>query len=128
MNLVGKENISNKLLKRLNKTKYSCTSLMLFLTVDMDVKKAGLDSGNIWMLPNKDMDDLHNDMQKIDILEGDEFSGLFISCTTLKDPSSFDGRYHTLEAITYINHKALISLRTKKTMNAQPNTSPLKND
>ncbi len=106
LNLVGKENISAKLLKRLTKTKYSCTSLMLFLTVDMDVKRAGLDSGNIWLLPNKDMDDLHDDMQKIDILEGDEFSGLFISCTTLKDPASFDGRYHTIEAITYINRKA----------------------
>ncbi len=106
LNLVGKENLSTKFLKRLNKTKYSCTSLMLFLTVDMDVKKAGLDSGNIWMLPNRDMDDLFDEMQKIDILEGNEFPGLFISCTTLKDPASFDGRYHTIEAITYINHKS----------------------
>ncbi|WP_394344129.1 phytoene desaturase family protein [Aureibaculum algae] len=114
LNLVGKENISAKLLKRLTKTKYSCTSLMLFLTVDMDVKKAGLDSGNIWLLPNKDMDDLHDDMQKINILEGDEFSGLFISCTTLKDPASFDGRYHTIEAITYINHKAFDKFKNEK--------------
>jgi len=114
LNLVGRENISAKLLKRLNKTKYSCTSLMLFLTVDMDVKKAGLDSGNIWMLPNRDMDELYNDMQKIDILDGDEFSGLFISCTTLKDPVSFDGRNHTIEVITYINHKAFDQFKNEK--------------
>ncbi|MET2985119.1 phytoene desaturase family protein [Aureibaculum conchae] len=113
-NLVGKENISTKLLKKLNKTKYSCTSLMLFLTVDMDVKKAGLDSGNIWLLPNRDMDDLYEEMQKVDILEGDEFPGLFISCTTLKDPASFDGRYHTIEAITYINHKAFDQFKNEK--------------
>jgi len=79
---------------------------MLFLTVDMDVTKAGIDSGNIWRLPNENMDDLYNDMQKNNILEGEEFSGMFISCTTLKDPISFDGKHHTLEAITYINYDA----------------------
>ncbi|PNQ72982.1 NAD(P)/FAD-dependent oxidoreductase [Hanstruepera neustonica] len=106
MGLIGEEYLSKRLIKKLQRTKYSCTSLMLFLTVDMDLKKAGLDSGNIWMMPNKDMDDLYEDMQKPNILEGDEFSGLFISCTTLKDPMSFDGRNHTLEVITYINYDA----------------------
>jgi phytoene dehydrogenase-like protein len=106
LNLIGKSHLSRKLLNKLNKTKYSCTSLMLFLTVDMDVKKAGIDSGNIWLMPNKDMDAIYEDMQKIDIAEGEEFSGMFISCTTLKDPISFDGKYHTLEAITYINYEA----------------------
>ena len=106
LDLIGEEHLSKKLLKKLKKTKYSCTSLMLFLTVDMDVKMAGLDSGNIWLVPNKDLDDIYDDMQKIDILEGEEFSGIFISCTSLKDPISFDGRYHTIEAITYINYDA----------------------
>lgn len=104
--LIGKEHLSNKILKKLNKTKYSCTSLMLFLTVDMDVKKAGLDSGNIWLLSDKDFDAIYEDSQDEDILKNDEFPGMFISCTTLKDPISFDGRYHTLEAITYINYDA----------------------
>ena len=35
--LIGKEHLSQKLQKKLEKTTYSCTSLMLFLTVDMDV-------------------------------------------------------------------------------------------
>lgn len=106
LNMVGKENISAKLYKKLSKTKYSCTSLMLFLTVDMDLRKSGLDSGNIWMMPNKDMDDFYAEMMEADIKKGDQFKGLFVSCTTLKDPSSFDGRYHSIEAITYINHEA----------------------
>jgi phytoene dehydrogenase-like protein len=105
-NLIGEEHLSKKILKKLNKTTYSCTSLMLFLTVDMDVKEAGLDSGNIWRIPNQNMDDSYADMQKKNILEGEEFSGMFISCTSLKDPISFDGRYHTLEAITYIHYDA----------------------
>ncbi|AXT49945.1 NAD(P)/FAD-dependent oxidoreductase [Aquimarina sp. BL5] len=106
LDLIGRNNISKKLSKRLDKTKYSCTSLMLFLTVDMDVRKAGLDSGNIWMMNNEDLDKVFEETQKIDLLEGDTFPGMFISCTTLKDPISFDGRYHTIEAITYINHKS----------------------
>ena len=104
--LIGEEHLSNKLKKKLSKTKYSCTSLMLFLTVDMDVTKLGIDSGNIWHMPNKDMDDLYTDMQKENLLEDKEFPGMFISCTTLKDPSSYDGKHHTLEAITYINYDA----------------------
>ncbi|SEK57122.1 Phytoene dehydrogenase-related protein [Aquimarina amphilecti] len=106
LDLIGKEHISKKLNKRLKKTKYSCTSLMLFLTVDMDVRKAGLDSGNIWMMKHDDLDAIFEETQKINILEGDTFPGMFISCTTLKDPISFDGRYHTIEAITYINHES----------------------
>lgn len=104
--LIGEEYLSNKLKKKLSKTKYSCTSLMLFLTVDMDVTKLGIDSGNIWHMPNEDMDDLYEVMQKKNLLEDKEFPGMFISCTTLKDPSSYDGKHHTLEAITYINYDA----------------------
>lgn len=56
LDLVGKENLSSKLVKRLSETKYSCTSLMLFLVVDMDMRKAGMDSGNIWLMPENDKD------------------------------------------------------------------------
>ncbi|WP_298540561.1 NAD(P)/FAD-dependent oxidoreductase [uncultured Aquimarina sp.] len=111
--LVGRNNISKKLSKRLDKTKYSCTSLMLFLTVDMDVRKAGLDSGNIWMMNNEDLDKVFEETQKTDLLEGDRFPGMFISCTTLKDPISFDGRYHTIEAITYINHESFNAFKNE---------------
>ncbi|MEP0265591.1 NAD(P)/FAD-dependent oxidoreductase [Dokdonia sp.] len=104
--LIGEEHLSSKLKKKLHKTKYSCTSLMLFITVAMDVTTLGMDSGNIWRMPDKDMDDLYDDMQKKDLLEDKEFPGMFISCTTLKDPISFDGKHHTIEAITYINYDA----------------------
>lgn len=104
LGLVGSENLSGKLRKRLANTRYSVTSLMLFLTVDMDVRKAGLDSGNIWMFRNQDLDQLFADMSVKDILTEDEFPGLFISCTTLKDPSSYNGRYHNLEVVTFIDY------------------------
>ncbi|MBQ0739956.1 NAD(P)/FAD-dependent oxidoreductase, partial [Aquimarina celericrescens] len=76
LDMVGRDNISNKLSKKLDKTKYSCTSLMLFLTIDMDLRNAGLDSGNIWMMSkNEDMDKQFAEMQRIDIEQGDEFAG-----------------------------------------------------
>ena len=105
-NLIGREQLSKKLIKKLDKTIYSCTSLMLFLTVDMDVRKAGLDSGNIWMMPNRDADDFYDEILGADISKGDAFEGMFISCTTLKDPSSFDGKHHSIEAITFIDYKS----------------------
>ncbi len=98
--LVGRENLSNRLKKKLDKTKYSVTSLMLFLTVDMDVTKAGIDSGNIWYMAEGDMDEIYDEMMKPNIIDGDEFLGIFVSCTTLKDPISFNGKHHTLEVIT----------------------------
>ena len=105
--LIGEKNLSSKLIKKLNRTKYSCTSLMLFLTVDMDVRKAGLDSGNIWFASdNSDADEMYGEMMRPDISTGDEFPGMFISCTTLKDPTSFDGKHHCIEAITFIDHRS----------------------
>ena len=112
--LIGKENLSLKLNKKLDKTKYSCTSLMLFLTVDLDVKKAGMDSGNIWHMPNRDMDDLYDEMQTKNLLKDKEFPGMFISCTTLKDPTSYNGKHHTIEAITFINYDAFEDFKNEK--------------
>jgi len=102
--LIGEQYLSKKLLKKLNKTKYSCTSLMLFLTVDMDLRKAGMDSGNVWMMPNRDMNRYYEEMMHADVTKGEAFEGMFISCTSLKDPTSYDGKFHTLEAITLVDY------------------------
>jgi len=102
--LIGEKYLSKKLLKKLNKTKYSCTSLMLFMTVDMDLRKSGMDSGNVWMMPNRNMNRYYEEMMQADVTKGEAFEGIFISCTSLKDPSSFDGKFHTLEAITLVDY------------------------
>jgi all-trans-retinol 13,14-reductase len=104
LQLIGKENLSKKLLQKLDKTTYSVTSLILFLTVDMDVRAAGMDSGNIWMLRNQDIDELYKEMSADDILAEESFPAVFISCTTLKDPASFNGRYHNIEVVTFIKY------------------------
>jgi all-trans-retinol 13,14-reductase len=115
LEMIGEENLSKKLSKRLNNTKYSCTSIMLFLTVDMDVRAAGLDSGNIWITPDRDTDDVYAEMMQEDITKEEAFDGFFVSCTTLKDPISFDGKYHTLEVITYLNHDSFKKFNNERT-------------
>ena len=102
--MAGHQNLSAKLLKKLHATRYSVTSLMFFISVDMDVRKAGLDSGNIWFMPDKDMDGIYEGLTKVSILETDEFDSLFISCSSLKDPLSFNGRHHTIEVVTFIDY------------------------
>lgn len=103
LKLIGKENCSKKLLKRLDKTRYSVTSLILFLTVDLEVTQFGIDSGNIWKFKNDDIDQHFDELIKGDITAGNEFPALFMSCTTLKDPVSFNGRYHNFEIVTYVD-------------------------
>ncbi|MDX6181050.1 NAD(P)/FAD-dependent oxidoreductase [Flavobacterium sp. Fl-77] len=104
LNLIGKEHLSNSLIKKLKNTKYSVTSLILFLTLDMDVTLYGIDSGNIWMMKDENDDANFDDLMSNTIAEGDSFPALFMSCTTLKDPPSFNGRYHNFEIVTYVNY------------------------
>jgi all-trans-retinol 13,14-reductase len=106
LKLIGKENISKKLQKKLTKTKYSVTSLILFLTLDVDVTKFGIDSGNIWMFEDEDIDKHFKTLTETNILDGDTFPALFASCTTIKDPVSFNGRYHNFEVVTYVDYSS----------------------
>ena len=56
------------------------------------------------MLADGDMNENFREMQETNIEDIKDFKGVFISCTTLKDPPSFDGRYHTFEVITFIGY------------------------
>lgn len=103
LKLIGKDKCSKKLINKLDKTKYSVTSLILFLTVDIDVTQFGIDSGNIWKFKDENIDGHFDELTKGNITEGDEFPALFISCTTLKDPVSFNGKYHNFEIVTYVD-------------------------
>lgn len=104
--LIGEKYLSTKLKKKLDQAKYSCTSLILFLVLDMDVAAAGLDSGNVWLMPNRDLDNFYEEMMTENLEKLELFSGMFVSCTTLKDPSTYDGRHHCLEVVTFINYDA----------------------
>jgi phytoene dehydrogenase-like protein len=103
--MIGVEKLSSNLKAKLDKTVYSVSSLIMFITIDDDVTKYGVDSGNIWMTQERDLDKQYAKISKVDLMSEEEFPALFISCSTLKDPQSFNGRYHNFEVITFIDNE-----------------------
>lgn len=116
LDMIGSQNLSQKLLSKLNKTKYSVSSLILFLVVEMDVRKAGLDTGNIWVHngQGKDDDQLFEKLLDEDFDSDSAFSSIFVSCTTLKDPAHFNGKHHTLEVIAFADFKRFKAFENKR--------------
>lgn len=114
--MVGLTRTSQKLQKKLEQTTYSVSSLILFLAVDMDVQKAGLDTGNIWVMNGADKDDdqLFNSLLEEDYSSETAFPQLFVSCTTLKDPAHYDGKHHTLEVIAFADYERFKEFEHKR--------------
>lgn len=110
--LVGRENISARLAKKVSKTEYSAPALNLFLVVDMDLRQAGMDSGNIWYSQEPDLNKVYTEFTQKDILIGDAFPAMFITSPTLKDPVSYDGKYHTLELIVFCHYHTFERFKT----------------
>lgn len=100
--LVGKELLSKGLRAKLDKTEYTTSALSLFLAVDMDLRKLGYDSGNYWWSNGTRVEPLYELMRSPEVLERTEPPGLFVSISSLKDPSHFDGRHHTIEAFSFV--------------------------
>ena len=71
----------------------------------MDVTQNGIDSGNFWLMKDENDDANFEHLMGDNITSGDSFPAVFMSCTTLKDPPSFNGRYHNFEIVTYVNYE-----------------------
>ncbi len=105
--LIGRQYLSTKLRKKLDRVKYSVSSLSLFFAVDMDLRSAGLDSGNYWLYDHGDIDQLYRFSQSDEFLETDKFPALFLTVTTLKDPEKFKKLgVHTCEAFVFVKYDA----------------------
>ena len=87
--LIGRDQLPRLLRARLDKTTYSISALSLFMAVDMDVRAAGMDSGNYWWGPNTNIG---------------KFEGAFLTCTTLKDPTKRKDNLHTMESFNFVNY------------------------
>ncbi len=103
--LVPEEHVSPGLRKRLGKTRWSVSSLSLFLAVDMDCRAAGLDSGNVWWSRSPDIQAGY-DLAKTANFDLTRIPGQFLTTTTLKDPSKGDGRVHTMESFVFVSYDA----------------------
>ncbi len=102
--LIGKEHLSNKLNRKLSKVCYSTSSLSLFLALDLDLKSMGYDSGNYWYYEHSDLDKIYS-LGQTDYAVHNEPAAMFMTITTLKDPSKMKKGIHTIEAFCFSNYE-----------------------
>ncbi len=101
--LVGPENLGFWLRRRLARTRWSVSAISLFFAVDMDLRAAGLDSGNWWWYADEDVDRIYrHGLDPTAIAAGAEVDGCFLTATTLKDPTKRTRGHHTLEAFAFV--------------------------
>ncbi len=104
--LVGREHLSPKLRRKLDGVTYSVSALSLFFATDMDLREAGLDSGNFWYYDNEDVDGLYALGLTDNALKAETPPMQFLTVTTLKDPSKMHSGHHTCEAFAFVGYEA----------------------
>ncbi len=104
--LIGREHLSRKLGKKIDRMHYSCSALSLFFAVDMDLRAAGYDSGNYWYYRQPDLDDAYRVGLTDRVLSDAPIPMQFLTITTLKDPSKMHSGHHTCEAFTFVSYDA----------------------
>jgi len=85
---------------------YSTSCLSLFFATDMDLRAAGLDSGNYWYYDHADVDGIYTAGLSDAILHNETPPGLFLTVTTLKDPSKMHSGHHTCESFAFVGYDA----------------------
>jgi len=105
--LIGREHLPAKLAKKLDRTTWSMSALSLFLAVDMDVRAAGLDSGNVWFSRSADLDGMYSPSPTHALGTPGDLPGLFLTTTTLKDPTKAAKKgHHTMESFAFVDWRA----------------------
>lgn len=104
--LIGRDKLSAKLRRKIDTVKYSTSCLSLFFATDMDLRAAGLDSGNMWYYEHADVDEIYTDGLTDAMLRDDTPPGMFLTVTTLKDPSKMHSGRHTCESFAFVGYQA----------------------
>jgi all-trans-retinol 13,14-reductase len=104
--MIGRENLPSRLRRKLDGMHYSTSCLSLFFATDMDLKAAGLDSGNFWFYEHPDVDRIYADGLTDALLHDETPAGMFLTVTTLKDPSKKHSGQHTCESFSFVGYEA----------------------
>jgi phytoene dehydrogenase-like protein len=104
--LIGREHLSVKLKRKVDSVRYSTSCLSLFFATDMDLRGAGLDSGNMWYYDHADVDKIYSDGLTDAVLSEETPPGMFLTVTTLKDPSKMHSGHHTCESFAFVGYDA----------------------
>jgi all-trans-retinol 13,14-reductase len=104
--LIGRDKLSPRLRRKVNSVTYSTSCLSLFFATDMDLRGAGLDSGNFWFYEHADVDRIYSDGLTDAVLRDETPPGMFLTATTLKDPSKMHSGHHTCESFAFVGYDA----------------------
>lgn len=100
--LIGPENMSEGLRKRLDGARWGATCLSLFMAAEFDAAALGLDSGNYWVFFDPDLESAFGARLNGPPAQIQQLPGLFLTITTLKDPSKRKAGAHTMEAFAIL--------------------------
>ncbi len=103
--LIGHEQLPARLRRKVERAEYSVSALSLFFVVDMDLREAGLDSGNFWFYDHDNLDELYRQGLTSHSMEAKEPGAMFFTVTTLKDPSKMHRGHHTCEAFAFVGYE-----------------------
>ncbi len=104
--LIGKDKLSTRLKRKVDSIYYSTSCLSLYFATDMDLRAEGLDSGNMWYYDHADVDKIYAAGLTDAALRDEIPPGMFLTVTTLKDPSKMHSGHHTCESFAFVGYKA----------------------
>lgn len=104
--LIGRTALSPRLRRKVDHAIYSTSCLSLFFATDMDLRAEGLDSGNFWFYQHADVDRIYSDGLTDALLHEETPEGMFLTVTTLKDPSKMHSGHHTCESFAFVSYSA----------------------
>ena len=97
--------------RRVQRRKDAISTRSLFMAGDVDLRAAGLGSGNIWFSRTPNIDAVYALARRRRLTGRERIPGLFFNVTTLKDPSLRSDGVHTVEAITAASMDAFAAWR-----------------
>ena len=103
--LIGREFLPAKLRRKVDAVTYSISAVSLFFAVDADLRAMGLDSGNFWLYDSPDIDALYRAARRDVLFESEAAPALFLTVTTLKDPTKMRRGHHTCEAFSFVRYE-----------------------
>jgi all-trans-retinol 13,14-reductase len=116
-----------RLRRRLARQPYSVSAISLFLAAELDPRAVGVDSGNVWWLSSPDVEEAYRYASDANPLARGPVPGLFVTCTTCKDPTKRKDGIATFEAFTFVSPEAFRAFEGSAHDDRPPAYEALKN-
>lgn len=88
--------------RRLKRERWSAGMVSLFFAVDAPVRELGLDSGNVWYHASTDVGATYVYAEEGVVDPPPPIPGLYLGCSSLKDPTARHDGHHTFEAFSFV--------------------------